>query len=128
MVRGFSFTVERFKLYVGQFKLLASKEVNVNESMGGFYSMGKMYTPEFTWYDFLMRTAFISVALAFMNFLPIPGLDGGYVIFLLWELITGRKVSEAIMEKATNVGLIILLALMVYVNGLDILRILHINI
>ncbi len=125
--RGCSYTLSRLQIYVAQFKLFGSKEVKVNESMGGFYSMGKMYAPEFDWYAFLMMTAFISVALAFMNLLPIPGLDGGYVIFLLFELISGKKVSEKVMEKATTVGLVILLALMVYVNGLDILRIFHIK-
>ena len=75
-----------------------------------------------------MMTAFISVALAFMNLLPVPGLDGGYVIFLLFEMITGKKVSEKVMERATMVGLILILSLMLYVNGLDILKLLHINI
>lgn len=125
--KGFSFTWSRLQIYVAQFKLFGSKEVKVSESMGGFYSMGKMYSPEFNWHDFLTLTAFISIALAFMNLLPIPGLDGGYVIFLLFELATGKKVSEKVMEKATTVGLVILLALMVYVNGLDILRIFHIK-
>ena len=121
--RGSSYTLSRLQLYVAQFKLFKSKEVKVNESVGGFYSMGKMYPTEFDWRSFLMLTAFISVALAFMNFLPIPGLDGGYVIFLLFEMVTGKQVSEKVMERATTVGLVILLALMVYINGLDILKI-----
>ncbi len=125
--KGVTYTIDRLKLYVGQFKLFGSKEVKVNESMGGFYSMGKMYAPEFSWLNFLTLTAFISVALAFMNLLPIPGLDGGYVIFLLFEMISGKKVSEKVMERATTVGLVLLLGLMVYVNGLDILRIFHIK-
>lgn len=123
LARGFTYTIDKMKFYVVQFKLFKSKEVKVNESMGGFYSMGKMYSPEFSWLGFLTLTAFISVALAIMNLLPIPGLDGGYVIFLLWEIITGKQVSEKVMERATTVGLVILLTLMVYVNGLDILRI-----
>ena len=57
-----------------------------------------------------------------MNLLPIPGLDGGYVIFLLFEMLTGKKVSDKVMEKATTVGLVLLLALMVYANGMDIFR------
>jgi regulator of sigma E protease len=123
LIRGVSYTGSRLQIYIAQFKLFGTKEVNPNETMGGFYSMGKMYDKEFVWHDFLTLTAFISVALAFMNFLPIPGLDGGYVIFLLFEMLTGRKVSEKVMERATTVGLVILLALMVYVNGLDIFRI-----
>jgi len=121
--RGLRATVNKLKIYVAQFKLLGSDEVKVSENMGGFYSMGKLYPAEFDWYSFLSLTAFISIALAFMNLLPIPGLDGGYVIFLLFEMLTGKKVSEKVMERATTVGLILILALMVYVNGLDILRI-----
>ncbi len=125
--KGFTTAWNKLQLYVAQFKLFGSKEVKVSQSMGGFYSMGKMYSPEFNWLDFLSLTAFISIALAFMNLLPIPGLDGGYVIFLLFEMLTGKKVSEKVMEKATTVGLVILLALMVYVNGLDILKIFHVK-
>ena len=121
--RGFSYTWGRLRLYVAQFKLMRSKEVKASDSMGGFYSMGKLYPPDFNWHDFLMLTAFISVALAFMNLLPIPGLDGGYVIFLLFEMISGRKVSDKVMERATTIGFLIIVGLMVYVNGLDILRI-----
>lgn len=125
--KGFTTAVNKLQIYVAQFKLIGSPEVKVSQSMGGFYSMGKMYSPEFNWLDFLSLTAFISIALAFMNLLPIPGLDGGYVIFLLFEMITGKKVSEKFMERATTVGLVILLALMVYVNGLDILKIFHVK-
>jgi regulator of sigma E protease len=60
-----------------------------------------------------------------MNLMPIPGLDGGYVIFLLFEMITGRQVNEKVMEKATTVGLVLMLTLMVYANGLDIFRLFH---
>ncbi len=121
--KGFREAFDKLRLYMIQFKLFVSPEVKINQSVGGFYSMGKMYPDEFDWHAFLSLTAFISIALAFMNLLPIPGLDGGYVIFLLFEMITGKQVSEKVMEKATTVGLVILLALMVYVNGLDILKI-----
>lgn len=121
--KGVSVAFDRFRIYMAQFKLFLSPEVKINQSVGGFYSMGQMYNAEFNWLDFLNLTAFISIALAFMNLLPIPGLDGGYVIFLLFEMITGKQVSEKFMEKATTVGLVLLLGLMVYVNGLDILKI-----
>lgn len=121
--RGFVFTGEQFDFYWQQFKLLfTSKEVKVNESLGGIASFGKVFPSEFDWQEFLGLTAFISIILAFMNLLPIPGLDGGYVIFLLFELITRKKVSDKIMERATTVGLVLLLILMVYANGLDIFR------
>ena len=81
-----------------------------------------MFPPVFSWETFLHLTAFVSIILAFMNLLPIPGLDGGYVIFLLFELVSGRKVSDKVMERATTVGLVLLLGLMLYANGLDIFR------
>jgi regulator of sigma E protease len=123
IARGFGYTWEQFGFYWQQLKFLfTSKEVKASESVGGIVSFGKLFPEEFTWYAFLQLTAFISIILAFMNLLPIPGLDGGYVIFLLYEMITRRKVSEKVMEYATSVGLILLLGLMVYANGLDIFR------
>jgi len=121
--KGISFTYDKFKMYLSNFKLMfTSKEVKLNESMGGIISFGKIFPSEFDMREFLMLTAFISIILAFMNLLPIPGLDGGYVIFLLFEMITGKAVSEKVMERATTVGLVLLLTLMVYANGLDIFR------
>ena len=121
--RGFSYTFEKFSDYLLSFKLMfTSKEVKLNESMGGIISFGKIFPGEFDMQKFLMLTAFVSIILAFMNLLPIPGLDGGYVIFLLFEMITGKTVSEKVMERATTVGLVLLLTLMVYANGLDIFR------
>lgn len=121
--KGFSYTYEQFTNYLQQFKLLfTSKEIKVNESVGGIISFGKIFPAEFDMQKFLMLLAFVSIVLAFMNLLPIPGLDGGYVIFLLFEIITGKAVSEKVMERATTVGLVLLLALMVYFNGLDVFR------
>ncbi len=121
--KGFSFTFEQFGNYIAQFKLMfGSKEVSAHESVGGLISFGKIFPSDFDMRQFLMLTAFISIILAFMNLLPVPGLDGGYVIFLLWEMITGKQVSEKIMERATTVGLVLLLTLMVYANGMDIFR------
>ena len=121
--KGFTFTYEQFGNYIRQFRLIfTSKEIKTSESLGGIISFGKIFPSEFDMRQFLMLTAFISIILAFMNLLPIPGLDGGYVIFLLFEMITGRAVSEKVMERATTVGLVLLLTLMVYANGLDIFR------
>ncbi len=121
--KGTMYTFEKFGDYVGQFKMIfTSKEIKASESLGGIISFGKIFPDEFDMERFLMLTAFISIILAFMNLLPIPGLDGGYVIFLLFEMISGRKVSEKVMERATTVGLVLLLTLMVYANGLDIFR------
>jgi regulator of sigma E protease len=121
--RGFSFTFEQVGNYWQQLKMIfTSKEVKASESLGGIVSFGKMFPTEFDWQDFLMLTAFVSIILAVMNLLPVPGLDGGYVIFLLYEMITRRQVSEKVMERATTAGLILLLGLMLYANGLDIFR------
>lgn len=121
--KGFSYTGEQVSNYWKQLKLIfTSKEIKTSESLGGIVSFGKMFSPVFDWQDFLMLTAFVSIILAVMNLLPIPGLDGGYVVFLLFELVSGRKVSDKVMERATTVGLVLLLALMVYANGLDIFR------
>lgn len=121
--RGFTFTFEQVGNYWQQLKMIfTSKEVKASESLGGIVSFGKMFPTEFDWQDFLMLTAFVSIILAVMNLLPVPGLDGGYVIFLLYEMITRRQVSEKVMERATTAGLVLLLALMLYANGLDIFR------
>ena len=123
VTKGFTFTYEQFGNYIRQFKLIfTSKEIKTSESLGGLISFGKIFPSEFDMRQFLMLTAFISIILAFMNLLPIPGLDGGYVIFLLFEMVTGKAVSEKVMERATTVGLVLLLTLMVYANGLDIFR------
>lgn len=121
--KGFTYTFDQFGFYWQQLKFLfTSKEVKASESVGGLYSFGQLFPGQFTWLDFLTLTAFISIVLAFMNLLPIPGLDGGYVIFLLYEMISGRKVNDKVMEYATTVGLVLLLGLMLYANGLDVFR------
>lgn len=121
--KGFTYTFVTIESYWKQLKLIVtSKEIKASESLGGIVSFGKLFAPVFDWHDFLMLTAFISIILAVMNLLPIPGLDGGYVIFLIWEMISGRQVSDKVMERATTVGLVLLLGLMLYANGLDIFR------
>jgi regulator of sigma E protease len=121
--KGFTYTWRQFSNYFAQFKMIfTSPEVKASESLGGIGTFAKIFPAEFDWHGFLMLVAFVSIVLAFMNLLPIPGLDGGYVIFLLYELVTRRKVSDKVMEFSTTVGLVLLLALMVYANGLDIFR------
>lgn len=84
--------------------------------IGGFATMTKAMPSEWDWQNFWMFTGFLSLALAFMNFLPIPMLDGGYVMFILWEMITGKKVSDKVIYYANNVGLYIVLSLMIFAN------------
>jgi len=89
---------------------------DAHQQVGGFYTMVQQMNPEWDWQNFWMFTGFLSLALAFMNFLPIPMLDGGYIMFILWEMITGKKVSDTVIYYANNVGLFIVLGLMVYAN------------
>lgn len=107
--------------YVKQFKLVFTKEGA--KSLGGFGAIGSMFPSEWNWQVFWTMTAFLSIILAFMNILPIPALDGGYVLFLLYEIITGKKPGDKFLERANTIGLFILLALVLYANLNDIIRI-----
>jgi len=106
--------------YVKQFRLVFSKEGA--QSIGGFGAIGSMFPDFWSWEAFWTMTAFLSIILAFMNFLPIPALDGGYILFLLVEMITRRKPSDKFLEKANEVGFWLLIALLILANGNDILR------
>lgn len=96
-----------------------------HKQVGSFITIAKGYGKVWDWSRFWAFTAFISVMLAFLNILPIPALDGGHVIFLLYEMITGRKPNEKVMEYAQWIGMLLLLAVIIYANGLDIGRLLH---
>ncbi len=106
--------------YVKQFKLVFTKE-GVSQ-VGGFGAIGNMFPSTWNWQMFWSLTAFLSLVLAFMNILPIPALDGGYVLFLLYEMISGRKPSEKFMEYAVLTGIVLLLALLILANGNDVIR------
>ena len=106
--------------YVKGIKLVFTKEGS--KQVGGFGSMGSLFPPTWNWEAFWSLTALISVILAFMNLLPIPALDGGYVLFLIYEMITGKKPSDKFMEYAQTFGMLLLLGLMLYANGNDIFR------
>ena len=93
-----------------------------NENLGGFGTITKMFPDSINWMYFWYMTAYISVILAFMNILPIPALDGGHIIFLLYEIITRKKLSQEFMIKMQQIGLLLLLALLLYANGMDIIR------
>ncbi len=99
-----------------------SGDIKVTESLGSFISIGGMFPSEWDWYSFWNLTAMLSLVLAFINLLPIPALDGGHVVFLLFEVLTGKKPSDKFMEVATMIGFVILIALMVFALGLDISR------
>jgi regulator of sigma E protease len=111
--------------YLKQFKLLFSKDTKAYESLGGFITIGSIFPGVWDWQSFWNLTAFLSIILAVMNILPIPALDGGHVMFLLFEVITGRKPSDKFLEYAQIAGMILLLSLLIFANGNDILRLLR---
>lgn len=119
---GFKKSIETLESYWLQLKLIFSGKVNTNESLGSVISIGNMFPAQWDWQSFWGLTAFLSLVIALMNLLPIPALDGGHVLFLLYELITGRKPGDKFMEYAQMVGMILLLGLMAYAIGLDIFR------
>ncbi|MDD2559974.1 MAG: site-2 protease family protein, partial [Bacteroidales bacterium] len=106
--------------YAGDMKYVFTKEGA--KSLGGFAAIGSLFPPSWNWKIFWETTAFLSIILAFMNILPIPGLDGGHIFFLLFEVVSRRKPNEKFMEYAQMVGMIILLALLIFANGNDLFR------
>lgn len=120
---GFKYGIETLVSYVKQFKLVFTKQ-GVKQ-LGGFGSIGGLFPSAWNWHAFWELTAFLSVILAFMNFLPIPGLDGGYALFLIYEAITGRKPSDRFMENSTMAGFILLLLLLIYANGNDLFKLIN---
>ena len=108
--------------YWEQLKMIAQPKTRMYEELGGFISIGSIFPGAWNWQGFWLTTAFLSIILAVMNILPIPGLDGGHALFTLWEILTGRKVSDRVLEAAQYVGLAIILVLLVYANGNDVYR------
>lgn len=117
---GLNLAKETLFGYIAQFKFVFTKEGISN--LGGFAAIGGLFPAQWNWNAFWMMTAFLSVVLAVMNILPIPMLDGGHVLFLLYEVITRRKPNEKFMEYAMTAGMIFLIILLVYVNGNDIYK------
>jgi len=118
-------TVKAYKSvgnYLKQLKLLFSPKVKAYESVGGFIAIGNIFPSVWHWESFWGLTAFLSIMLAILNVLPIPALDGGHVMFLLYEMITGRKPSDKFLEYAQIVGMVLLLSLLVFANGNDIIK------
>ncbi|HMQ47722.1 MAG TPA: RIP metalloprotease RseP [Saprospiraceae bacterium] len=115
---GLGFLNDQLKAFGQMFR----GRIKASESLGGFGAIGSMFGGEWVWERFWTMTAVLSLILAFMNLLPIPALDGGHVMFLLFEVVTGKKPSDKFMERATMVGFIIVMALVLYANGLDIFR------
>ncbi len=119
---GARLTVKQLKGYWQQLKMIFQPKTEMYKSLGGFISIGSIFPGEWNWLSFWNTTAFLSIILAVMNIIPIPGLDGGHSLFTLWEMITRRKPSDKFLEIAQYVGLAILFALLLYANGNDIYR------
>ncbi|MEN8139013.1 MAG: RIP metalloprotease RseP [Bacteroidota bacterium] len=108
--------------YVRQFKLILNPDTGAYKSVGGFLAIGKQFSATWDWQRFWSFTAFLSIMLAFLNILPIPALDGGHVVFVLWEMISGKKPSEKVLEYAQIAGFVILMSLVILANGNDIIK------
>ncbi len=104
------------------FKKMFSGEIKASESLGGFATIAQLFPTTWDWEQFWKITAILSLILGFMNLLPIPALDGGHVMFLLYEMITGKKPSDKVMEITTMIGMILLFGLLLYANGMDLFR------
>ena len=117
---GISYGCNTLKSYVGDFRYVFTKEGA--KSLGGFGTIGSIFPEKWNWHAFWLMTAFLSIILAFMNILPIPALDGGYVLFLLVEVVTGKKPGDKFLEVANTIGMIILFGLLIFANLNDILR------
>lgn len=118
--KGNSLAVWTLKDYITQFKYVFTKKGAT--SIGGFIAIGNIFPATWSWQAFWSITAFLSIMLAFMNLLPIPALDGGHVMFTLYEMITGRKPSDKFLEYAQIAGFLLLIALLILANGNDVVK------
>lgn len=118
LTKSYDFLASQIKAFGQMF----SGRIKASESLGGFISIGKLFSPVWDWEHFWRMTAILSLILGFMNLLPIPALDGGHVVFLLFEMIARRPVSEKVLEYAQVVGFVLLMGLLLYANGMDIYR------
>ncbi len=119
---GFNRTWKGVGNYLKQLKLIFSPEAKAYESVGGFITIGNIFPSTWDWQSFWSLTAFLSIMLAILNVLPIPALDGGHVMFLFYEIITGRKPSDKFLEYAQIVGMVLLFGLLIFANGNDIVK------
>ena len=108
--------------YWAQLKLIFSPSTGAYKGVGGFKAIMDIFPDTWSWYAFWNITAFLSIMLGVLNLLPIPALDGGHVVFLLYEMVTGRKPGDKFMEYAQTVGFLILIALVLFANGNDIYK------
>ncbi len=122
MSHGVGNSIDLLGAYLKSFSQLFKGRVKAQDSLGGFASIAKMFPEQWHWESFWRVTATLSLILGFMNLLPIPALDGGHVVFLLYEMVSGKKPSDRVLEIAQIIGLVLVLGLVVVANGLDIWR------
>ena len=122
---GFNLTFSTIGGYLRDLKLLATPKTEAYKSVGSFIAIGQVFPSTWDWFRFMHILALLSIMLGVMNLLPIPALDGGHIVFCLYEMITGRKPSDKFLEVAQVIGMILLLLLMVLAFGNDIRRLIH---
>jgi regulator of sigma E protease len=119
---GYDKFINQITGYWGQLKLIFSPSTGAYKGVGGFKAIFDIFPDTWSWEAFWKITAFLSIMLAVLNLLPIPALDGGHVMFLLYEMVSGRKPGDKFMEYAQMVGFFILIALVLFANGNDIFK------
>jgi len=123
---GTSTFISSMGFYLDQVKAIFNPNTGAYKGLGGFIAIGNIFPGTWDWQVFWRITALISIMLGVLNVLPIPLLDGGHAMFLLYEMATGRKPSDKFIERVTVMGLVLLLALVVYANGNDIYKLFNI--
>lgn len=119
---GISTGVDKIGEYIQQLKVIFTPETEAYKEVGGFIAMGKIFPSTWSWHIFWNITALLSIMLAVLNILPIPALDGGHLLFIIYEMITRRAPSQKFMEAAQYVGFILIIALVLFANGNDLLK------
>jgi len=122
---GIKLTWDTVGGYIKDLKLVATPETQAYKSVGSFISIGQVFPNTWDWYRFINILALLSIMLGVMNLLPIPGLDGGHILFTLYEIVTGKKPSDKFLEIAQIIGMFLLIALMILAFGNDIGRLIH---
>lgn len=125
LARGFKLTGSTIRNYARDLKLVATPSTGAYKSVGSFIAIGQIFPDKWNWYQFFSIVALLSIMLGVMNLLPIPGLDGGHILFTLYEIVSGRKPSDKFLMAAQMAGMILLFLLMFLAFGNDIARLIH---